>query len=260
MPVTSLKAGSGNCRPRPKAVAVALFNWAQNPKVNVDVRPAPSCLDGIFLGPKHAIRGMTPRCGCIVNVSSASGIRPSAGASAYSTSTAAVGMFTRTVAKERRSPKCPSASMPLHPQASRHRCGGRCHSSKRMTQRGSEEGAFQALSERNPGVRCAEAVPLVVVRPPFDLARPHGQKGVAYDPALESALSHRRRRARPVRRIQVQPDDVADFPISNGSVDTAAVFKAVHGVPRKGGPHRRCGCSMAAFGTSNWKPRSVVLG
>src|SRR5262249_28217531 len=69
-------------------------------------------LDGIFLGTKHAIRAMTSRGGNVVNVSSASGIRPAAGASAYSASKAAVGMFTRAVAKE-----CRALGLPIRVNA-----------------------------------------------------------------------------------------------------------------------------------------------
>ncbi len=59
-------------------------------------------LDGIFLGSKQAIVVMRRQSGggSIVNVSSASGLRASPGASAYSTSKAAVQMFTRAIAKE----------------------------------------------------------------------------------------------------------------------------------------------------------------
>lgn len=59
-------------------------------------------LEGVFLGTKHAIPAMrqSGRGGSIVNISSASGIKASAGASAYSASKAAVCMFTRAVAKE----------------------------------------------------------------------------------------------------------------------------------------------------------------
>jgi NAD(P)-dependent dehydrogenase (short-subunit alcohol dehydrogenase family) len=59
-------------------------------------------LDGIFLGTREGILAMRrqPEGGSIVNVSSASGIKASPGASAYSTSKAAVCMFTKAVAKE----------------------------------------------------------------------------------------------------------------------------------------------------------------
>jgi NAD(P)-dependent dehydrogenase (short-subunit alcohol dehydrogenase family) len=59
-------------------------------------------LDGVFLGTKHAVAAMRrqPHGGTIINVSSAAGIKPSPGASAYSASKAAVCMFTKAVAKE----------------------------------------------------------------------------------------------------------------------------------------------------------------
>jgi 3(or 17)beta-hydroxysteroid dehydrogenase len=114
-------------------------------------------LDSIFLGTKHAIRAMTPRGGSIVNVSSASGIRPSPGASAYSASKAAVGMFTRSVAKE-----CRTFGLPIRVNAVAP--GGvktpmwttMPFFQELVTQRGSEERAFQALADQNAGVRFAE--------------------------------------------------------------------------------------------------------
>ncbi len=58
-------------------------------------------LDGVFLGTKYAILAMRRGSGgSIVNVSSASGIKASAGASAYCTSKAAVIQFSKTVALE----------------------------------------------------------------------------------------------------------------------------------------------------------------
>jgi len=59
-------------------------------------------LDGAFLGTKHAIRAMRTggRGGSIVMVSSATGLKASAGASAYASSKAALRMFARTVALE----------------------------------------------------------------------------------------------------------------------------------------------------------------
>jgi 3(or 17)beta-hydroxysteroid dehydrogenase len=114
-------------------------------------------LDSIFLGTKHAIRVMTPRGGNVVNVSSASGIRPSAGASAYSTSKAAVGMFTRTVAKECRRLGLPIRVNAVAPGAVRTPMWKTMPFFQELvTQRGSEERAFQALAEQNAGVRFAE--------------------------------------------------------------------------------------------------------
>lgn len=59
-------------------------------------------LDGVFLGTKHAIIAMREagRGGSIVIVSSASGLKASAGASAYVSSKAAARMFAKTVALE----------------------------------------------------------------------------------------------------------------------------------------------------------------
>jgi 3(or 17)beta-hydroxysteroid dehydrogenase len=57
-------------------------------------------LDGSFLAVKHGIGAMREMGGAIVLVGSASGIRPSAGAAAYSTSKAAVAMLARAAAKE----------------------------------------------------------------------------------------------------------------------------------------------------------------
>ena len=64
-------------------------------------------LDGSFLAIKHGIRAMRKSGGTIVVIGSASGIRPSAGAVAYSTSKAAVSMLVRAAAKECREGKLP---------------------------------------------------------------------------------------------------------------------------------------------------------
>jgi NAD(P)-dependent dehydrogenase (short-subunit alcohol dehydrogenase family) len=107
-------------------------------------------LEGVFLGTKHAIRAMRQigRGGSIVNVSSASGVKAAAGASAYSTSKAAVCMFTRVVAKEcvergdsiRVNSVCPSGvktpmwrAMPFFQEL--------------VAKAGSEEAAFQAMAQ-----------------------------------------------------------------------------------------------------------------
>ncbi|MCL7971940.1 MAG: SDR family oxidoreductase [marine benthic group bacterium] len=57
-------------------------------------------LDGAFLATRHGIRAMGAAGGAIVLVGSVSGIQPSAGAAAYSTSKAGVGMLARAAAKE----------------------------------------------------------------------------------------------------------------------------------------------------------------
>ena len=62
-------------------------------------------LDGSFLAIRYGIHAMRTDGGVIVLVGSASGIRPSPGAVAYSTSKAAVGMLVRGAAKECREGK-----------------------------------------------------------------------------------------------------------------------------------------------------------
>ena len=57
-------------------------------------------LDGSFLAIRHGVQAMSDGGGSIVVIGSASGIRPSAGAAAYSTSKAAVSMLVRSAAKE----------------------------------------------------------------------------------------------------------------------------------------------------------------
>lgn len=114
-------------------------------------------LDSIFLGTKHAIRAMSPRGGSIVNVSSASGIRPSAGASAYSTSKAAVGMFTRAAAKECRSLNLSIRVNAVAPAGVRTPMWMTMPFFRDMVvQHGSEDAAFRALAEQNSGARFAE--------------------------------------------------------------------------------------------------------
>lgn len=69
-----------------------LKEWRQVMAVN---------LDGVFLGTKHAVVAMRRgKGGSIVNVSSASGVKASAGASAYCASKAAILQFSKVVALE----------------------------------------------------------------------------------------------------------------------------------------------------------------
>jgi NAD(P)-dependent dehydrogenase (short-subunit alcohol dehydrogenase family) len=65
-------------------------------------------LDGAFLATKHGMRVMGEAGGVIAHIGSASGIRPSAGAAAYSASKAALGMLVRAAAKE-----CREAGLPI---------------------------------------------------------------------------------------------------------------------------------------------------
>jgi len=82
-------AGIASARP---VADMPLAEWRRVMQVN---------LDGVFLGTKHAIRAMRSGAGgSIINVASASGIKASAGASAYCASKAAVRMFSKTAALE----------------------------------------------------------------------------------------------------------------------------------------------------------------
>ncbi len=127
---------------------MTLAEWRRGFAVNVD---------GVFLGTKHAVRAMTPRGGTIINVSSASGIRPAVGASVYSTSKAAVGMFTRAVAKECRSLRLPIRVNAVAPAGVKTPMWMTMPFFQELVaQRGSEEKAFEALAEQNAGTRFAE--------------------------------------------------------------------------------------------------------
>jgi 3(or 17)beta-hydroxysteroid dehydrogenase len=115
-------------------------------------------LDGVFLGTKHAIGIMRERGGSIINVSSASGIKASPGASAYCTSKAAICMFTKAAAKEcvekgyaiRVNTVCPGGvrtpmwtTMPFFREL--------------MAKTGSEERAFEEFARTLPGGRFIES-------------------------------------------------------------------------------------------------------
>lgn len=88
-------AGIASARP---VADMTLAEWRRVIQVN---------LDGVFLGTKHAIRAMKSG-GSIINVASASGIKASAGASAYCASKAAVRMFSKTAGLE-----CAAAGMKI---------------------------------------------------------------------------------------------------------------------------------------------------
>jgi NAD(P)-dependent dehydrogenase (short-subunit alcohol dehydrogenase family) len=113
-------------------------------------------LDGSFLALKHGIRAMRDAGGAIVVIGSASGIRPAAGAAAYSTSKAAVSMLVRAAAKECRESKLPIRVNVVSP------AGVKTPMWRSMPffqdlirQHGSEAGAFAAM-EAGGGGRFAE--------------------------------------------------------------------------------------------------------
>jgi len=90
-PLNVFVASAGISAAKP-VIEMELAEWQRVMAVN---------LDGVFLGTKHAVAAMRRGGGgSIVLVSSASGINPGAGASAYAASKAAVRQFARAAALE----------------------------------------------------------------------------------------------------------------------------------------------------------------
>lgn len=113
-------------------------------------------LDGSFLAIKHGIRAMKESGGAIVVIGSASGIRPSAGAAAYSTSKAAVSMLVRAAAKECRKEKLPIRINAVSPGGVKTPLWREMSFFADLVElHGSEEAAFAAM-EAHGGDRFAE--------------------------------------------------------------------------------------------------------
>lgn len=120
-------------------------------------------LDGSFLAVRHGIAAMQEQGGVIVLVGSASGIRPAAGAAAYSTSKAAVSMLARAAAKECRETGIPVRVNVVSP-------GGVTTSLWRslpffqeaVARLGSEAAAFAVLAGSGPRFATAEEVAQVI--------------------------------------------------------------------------------------------------
>ena len=113
-------------------------------------------LDGSFLAIKHGIRAMKESGGAIVVIGSASGIRPSAGAVAYSTSKAAVSMLVRAAAKECRQEKLPIRINAVSPGGVKTPLWREMSFFSDLVElHGSEEAAFAAM-EAHGGDRFAE--------------------------------------------------------------------------------------------------------
>jgi len=113
-------------------------------------------LDGSFLAIKYGIRAMRDTGGAIVAIGSASGIRPSAGAAAYSTSKAAVGMLVRAAAQECREQGVPVRVNAISPGGVRTPLWRAMpFFGDLVTLHGSEEAAFAAM-EAHSGDRFAE--------------------------------------------------------------------------------------------------------
>jgi 3(or 17)beta-hydroxysteroid dehydrogenase len=112
-------------------------------------------LDGVFLGTRQALRVM--KQGSIVNVSSASGLKAAAGASAYSASKAAVCMFSRAVAKECRDQNIPIRVNTVCPAGVKTPLWSSMPFFQDLVkQTGSQEGAYKAMESATPGTRFAE--------------------------------------------------------------------------------------------------------
>ena len=113
-------------------------------------------LDGAFLAVRHGIRAMRESGGAIVLIGSASGIRPSAGAAAYSTSKAAVTMLARAAARECRESKFSIRVNVVSPAGVRTPMWRTMPFFQELVQaHGSEGAAFEAL-EAVGGSRFAE--------------------------------------------------------------------------------------------------------
>lgn len=141
-----LVANAGVSFARPVA-EMTLEEWREVHAVN---------LDGAFLGTKHAVRAMREggRGGAIVIVSSASGLKASAGASAYCSSKAAVTMLARTAALE-----CAGEGIrvnTVHPAGVRTPLWeGMAFFQELERAHGGEEGAWAALERDSPLGRLA---------------------------------------------------------------------------------------------------------
>ena len=113
-------------------------------------------LDGAFLAVRHGIRAMRDGGGSIVLVGSASGIRPAAGAAAYSVSKAGVGMLARAAALECRDGGIPIRVNVVSPAGVRTPMWSTMPFFQELVrEHGSESAAFEAL-EAEGGERFAE--------------------------------------------------------------------------------------------------------
>jgi NAD(P)-dependent dehydrogenase (short-subunit alcohol dehydrogenase family) len=113
-------------------------------------------LDGSFLAIKHGVRAMSEAGGAIVVLGSASGIRASAGAAAYSTSKAAVSMLVRSAAKECRENGIPVRINAVSPGGVKTPLWRAMPFFRDLVElHGSEDGAFAAM-EAHGGDRFAD--------------------------------------------------------------------------------------------------------
>jgi NAD(P)-dependent dehydrogenase (short-subunit alcohol dehydrogenase family) len=109
-------------------------------------------LDGAFLATKHGIRAMDTAGGVILHIGSASGIRPTPGAAAYSTSKAALRMLVRTAAKECREGGVPVRVNLVSPAGVKTPMwSGMPFFQQLVREHGSEEAAYEAMSAAGGG-------------------------------------------------------------------------------------------------------------
>lgn len=124
-------------------VETSLADWRRVMAVN---------LDGAFLAVKHGIRAMLPTGGAIVLVGSASGVRPAAGAAAYSASKAGLTMLMRTAAKEYRDREPPIRINAVSPAGVKTPLWSSMPFFRELVQQtGSEEAAYAAMEKSGGG-------------------------------------------------------------------------------------------------------------
>jgi NAD(P)-dependent dehydrogenase (short-subunit alcohol dehydrogenase family) len=119
-------------------------------------------LDGAFLATRSAIRMMSRLGGSIVHLSSASGIKPASGASAYSTSKAALCMLARAAAKECRDRGVPVRVNTVCPGGVKTPLWTTMPFFQTLVEKlGSEEAAYAAIAKGVPGGAFSEAPDVV---------------------------------------------------------------------------------------------------
>ena len=120
-------------------------------------------LDGAFLATRHGIEAMHQQGGAIVLVGSASGIRPAAGAVAYSASKAGLAMLARTAAKECRDAGVPVRVNVVSPGGVKTPLWRAMPFFQELVaQHGSDDAAFAALAGSGPAFATAEDVAQVI--------------------------------------------------------------------------------------------------
>jgi 2-keto-3-deoxy-L-fuconate dehydrogenase len=135
-------------------IETSLAEWRRVMAVN---------LDGAFLAVRSGITAMRESGGAIVLIGSASGIRPAAGAAAYSTSKAGLAMLARTAAKECRATGYPIRVNVVSPAGVKTALWRSMPFFQDLVARhGSEAAAFTALAGDGPPFAAPEEIARVV--------------------------------------------------------------------------------------------------